>query len=564
MKHLVIILCFLCAGNAFGVRRSAAPVDAVSLAIADLNTFASNEQAFIRYIWLPPWIDDSYAISSLLLNEVVSRSTQIINPYLISRNGIHLIRVDLRTYAPDPRDRQDIAVVWDELEPVYFTFKTASIDQSFADGSFTSAVDGSRFRANVQILETKGNQCLVRYQNQQVWTDRKFLSNFTKRQVATQSTQLAHMGPQAFLLPQLTSSQVPIIRLDVLVRQAYTSLDTEEYQGLYYRFAGIDGLALPDLFSKVGVAVRSDNITRLPILKSNVTGMERIIDYHAGNRVRPDTGSGRLAITNDLSFAQRGASWLIDLDDFLNRARAHEVIYERPNGTHGYAIYAGNKQLDSVPDTAADNWRIPSPNNNILSAGLGCLYCHSSIAGTSGYNRVKNEFKDLMDKSPEFLSLIEQEQLLLGAQDNSSISKALQKRLNARSILNDFTGLEQIASQFYNEDKDWVPYDQMNYARAIRRATFRSVEAVSKATIKMQDNYNYELVSPEVAARDVGFEIEPGEDAAEVFRGIFGQALGYENPIFAALKVRKGIPRGAWETTYPLASERTAASLMLK
>lgn len=564
MKYAVSLALIMCASPALAVKRTAAPVDAVALAIADLNTFSSDEQRFIRYIWLPPWVSNSYAVGSLFLNEVVSRSTQILNPYMLSRNGVHLMRVDLRLYAPDPRDRAELEAVWDALEPVYFTFRTATVDQQFADGSFISSVDGSSFRANVQILQTKGNQCLIKYNKQQVWTDRKFLSGFTTRQVATQGTQVAHMGPQAFLLPQLTDSQVPIIRLDVLIRQGYTSLDTEEYEGLYYRFIGIDKLTINQLFAKVGVSARADNTTRLPILKSGVTGMERIIDYHTGNSVRPHAGSGRLAVTRDLTVAQRGASWLIDLNDFLERAKASEIIYERPNGTHGYAIYNNNVQVDSVPDTAADNWRVPSPNNNILSAGIGCMYCHSDVAGTSGYNRVSNEFKDLMERSPEFAAVIEQEQLLLGASTNQGIAAALARRQGARRVLEDFTGLEDIAAQFYNDDKDWIPQDQANYARAIRRATFRDVKVAAHATIAMQNDYDYRLVSPKVAARDVGFEIEEGEDAAEVFRRIFGEALGYENPIFAALKIKKGIPRGAWEATYPLAAERTAASLMLK
>ena len=555
----------LLASSAQAVTRTAAPVDAVSLAVADLNTFNSDEQKFIRYIWLPPWVSNSYAISSLFLNEVVSRSTQIINPYLLSRNGIHLIRVDLRTYAPDPRDLADIAIVWDDLEPVYFTFKTATVDESFATGSFTSSVDGTTFHAKVKVLKRNGDQCLIRYREQQTWTHVKFLKDFvTTSSVAVNGNQLAHLGPQAVLLPKLTESEVPIIRLDVLVRQGYTSLDTDTYEGLYYRFAGIDGLTLDELFAKVGVVANATNTTRLPILKSGVTGLERVIDYHTGNSVRPYAGAGRLAITNDLTVNQRGVSWLINLDDFLGAAKAHEVIYERPNGTHAYAIYNNSQQVDSVPDTAADNYKIPPPNNNILSAGLGCLYCHADVPGTNGYNRARNEFKDLLDKSREFSALIEQEQLLLGASDNKSISAALARRAASRKLINDFTGLEEVAAQFYNEDVDWVPQDQMNYQRAIRRATFRDTQVVAHATVAMQNDYEYNPVTPFVAARDIGFQADDGENPAEVFARIFGEALGYENGVFAALKVRKQIIRGAWEETFPLAAERTAASLMLK
>lgn len=565
MRAVLAVTFLLCATTSYGVTRTTAPVDAVSLAVADLNTFNSDEQKFIRYIWLPPWISNSYAISSLFLNEVVSRSTQIINPYLLSRNGIHLIRVDLRVYAPDPRDLEELAIVWDDLEPVYFTFKTATVDESFATGSFTSSVDGSTFIAKVQVLKRTGDQCLIRYKDQQTWTHSKYLKDFTtSSSFAVNGSQLAHLGPQAVLLPKLTQSEVPIIRLDVLIRQGYTSLDTDTYEGLYYRFVGIDGLTLDELFARVGVIARADNTTRLPILKSGVTGLERVIDYHTGNSVRPYAGAGRLAITNDLTVNQRGVSWLIDLDEFLRQAVAHEVIYERQNGTHAYAIYSNNKQLDSVPDTAADNYRIPPPNNNILSAGLGCAYCHSDVAKTNGYNRVRNEFKDLLDKSREFSALIEQEQLLLGASDNVKISAALAKRSASRKLIKDFTGLEEVASQFYSEDIDWIPQDQMNYQRAIRRATFRDAKVVAHAAIAMQNDYEYKPVTPFIAARDIGFQADDGEDPAEVFARIFGEALGYENGVFSALKVRKQVIRGAWEEIFPLAAERTAASLMLK
>ena len=88
------------------IQRIDAPVDASTLAFADLNTRSSFGQPFTRYVWIPSWISQGPAVASQFLNEVVSRNSLIIAPRIIDRSGVKIVRVDFRELAPDPRDQR--------------------------------------------------------------------------------------------------------------------------------------------------------------------------------------------------------------------------------------------------------------------------------------------------------------------------------------------------------------------------------------------------------------------------------------------------------------------------
>lgn len=596
------------------LERITAPVDAATLAVADLNSLSSFDQPFIRYIWLPPWISSGYAIGSQFINEVLSRNPNIVPARVISRQGVTLIRLDIRTYAPAPQDQQEVIQIWDLLESIYFPFKQATLDTFDGQAALQKNLEVSQGLrlgpARIEMEFLRGDQRVRRgfvdceivafdearkmasyvcYYQKKRYTGWTSVNNFRQGPtqkalqptpsagaVTLQNAQLAHLGLLGQTLPELTQSAVPIIRLDVLIRQGYTSLDTDRFQGLYYKFVGLEGLdgttlTLNELMDVLGVLPQANNLTRIPILRSQVTGLDRIVDYLTGNTVRPSAGLGRFVITHDPAVDTRGVSWLDDHDEFIRLAQGHEVIFDRPNGTHGYAIFQGQQLLDSVPDVIADNHKIRAPHNDRLFAGVGCIYCHSAQPRTNGSIRGVNDNYSLLSNSSEYRAFIEQLELLgkNGEQDIETIQRVqtLGDNLQPTGVPlfdNDFSGIETFASQFGDEDFWNVPIDQQFYDRAIRRATFVDSKVAAYAMVSMWNDYEFELVTAQVVARDLGFGVPGGQEGVIKLQQLFGVPLGYEDPVFSAIKIGKGINRGLWEVKFPLAARRTFSALMLK
>lgn len=549
------------------LERIAAPVDAATLAATDLNSYASNEQKFIRYVWIPPWVSNGYAIASQFLNEVVSRNSVIVPAALVSRNDVHLIRVDFRQYAPDPRDQRDLIQVWERLESVYFPFKSAAVDVFGKEFEVRFRyTNGKTFTKRCALVALEGDTAFVRYSAKYPLHSVKKsqvigLNDFNA--VTLQNRQLAHLGTTGQLLPDLTGSAVPIIRLDVLLRQGYTSIDTNQFKGLYYDFMGMSAVTKGSLYSFLGANPRKTNTTKIALIKSQVTGKPRIVEYFYGNRVRPQSGTGLIAETYDTNDEHRGINWQDDIQRFIDTAVASEVIFERANGTHGYAIFANQQLVDSAPDVVAANRKIPQPHTTSLAAGIGCIYCHSRPHGTSGWIRAHNDLKDQLEFSSEFRAFIEQQELLGAFDSIQGVKRVLSFRQRLGDVFrDDFQRVEEFAAQFFTDDINPAQKGQLDYERAIRQATFVDVEVAGQAILSMWDHYEYDLVTPYVALRDIGFTTDG--DPVLGLQKVMGVPVGYEDPVFSALKIGKPTDRGTWERKYPLVAERTVNALLLK
>ena len=374
------------------------------------------------------------------------------------------------------------------------------------------------------------------------------------RTAKVQNVQLVHLGIPAQTLPDLTRSQVPIIRIDVLIRQGYTSLDTDVFTGLYYEFVGIDQLPFNGLLKVLGADPVGTNISRIAVTRSEVTGKPRVIDFFFGTNVRPAEGTGLISVSQDVTDNRRGVHWQADLNRFLKLATAYEVIFERPNGTHGYAIYNGQTQLDSVPDNVAANHEIPKPHTKRLASGIGCIYCHSKPSRTLGYARMSNDYADLLKRSPEFRNFAYQEQVF--PRNGAEVQNNL--------LANNYQRLEELLAQFQGTDAAPIHRGQLDYSRAIQRATGIDVQAAAHATIAVWNHYEFDLVGAATALRDLGFTSTNEAEAVVALGRVLGTPVGFEDPILAGLKVGKPVDRGTWETKFGLAATRAANSLLLK
>lgn len=89
------------------------PNDAVLLALADLQGVNPFARPFTRYIWIQNGASESTKTTSLALN-YVSRASAIYKPPPVA--GGHLIRVDLRMYAPRDQDLREWLALWEQFQ----------------------------------------------------------------------------------------------------------------------------------------------------------------------------------------------------------------------------------------------------------------------------------------------------------------------------------------------------------------------------------------------------------------------------------------------------------------
>ncbi|MDE2215388.1 MAG: hypothetical protein KGJ61_09800, partial [Candidatus Omnitrophica bacterium] len=365
--------------------------------------------------------------------------------------------------------------------------------------------------------------------------------------------------PQIDQLIALTGSQAPIVTDRYFILRALgTVQDTgtakEIYGGLYYEFTGIrskssKGTDEDALFESIGIGnidagitakaifdkLRSDQ--RAAMFRSAVTGNPRRIDFFRGLAGRLDTTSGLVVVTHDLKQQD------VDIDvhpvanllDFKDAAR--EIIFEKPNGLHGYALTDGKGKLqDAAPDDVVRDFTIPAPHSSRLQGATSCIACHEA-EGSDGWKRFTNDVKTLTKRGLN----------IFGDQANPDQSDTVDRLKGL------YDGDPERALQKGRDD----------YAAAVLRATgpwkgsVNNVDVVKQAATritKLWRDYKYDLVTPAVALREMGMDANP-ETAAMTFARVI-PASSPEDVRIASLRLGVPIPRADWDLVYSFALSR--------
>ena len=631
------------------------PVDAASLMFTDLITYYRGEfgRENIRYIWWPSWVPGGYGIASQFLNEVVSTNANIIPPRLISRDGVHVVVVDFLELNPDPDDRANAIAVWNKFESTYFPFKQAALDTfNLFDGlEETSETIDPYIGQLVEIRDSKGvwhqwkylradgvrvqvawpndashtgwvQADRIRYPRLDAETVRQLLNAGGRNDVATlQNQQLLFLGDAGQKLPGLTDSEVPAIRLDEMVRQGWTSLDTDGFEGLYYEFervepidsprrnsgatnrAVVGALTFDEVLEEFGVDPRDTNVTEIPLPFSKVTGHGRIVQLFYGNQSRPGETLPLFTSTLDIVGEQRHLDPVDNIVEFKKKALARRTIGIDENGTPVYFIFNDQQLLDSVPDNVADNDEIPRPYDDRLAAGVGCIYCHQAKPNSYLYLPAPNLVRDLLRDSPEYRAFIDSQELLGTGTDqqfnniqaaDDILSLQTQRRALARKIADlrglprnrlrqlealnqfefddvdvndvvdqDFTRIEEFGALFNSRDVPAFNAGRLFFDRNIRAMAYVDSQTNGYAIVSMLNDYEYAPVTAQVQLRDIGLDV-PETISVPVLRDVLGISAGVEDPRFAAAKLGAAYPRGVWERKYLLFVQRTATGKLRK
>lgn len=331
------------------------PADAVTFAVADIQSVPDERRPYLRYVWIAK--ESDAAAVAFTLNTAWSRASVPLKADVVA--GGRLVRVELDRLCPKDADLKNAVDIWEKQASQDFYFY---IRQSVTVAPY-KADDGKTY-------------------------SHKWVSTFGGHTILKDGV----------LLQGMTKSTAPIQRFDRFIIKSLSVLDGADY----YRLAGITkskktGQTDFEKFLddhgvdvKRALELRADR--RAAIFKSGVTAKPRAI-----NEVQ-----GLLGV----------ATWSEDIADNNLDPKAHpvltllnpkfdasEAIALRANGFCSFALFNGKGELqDVVPDNIAKDHTIPVPLTARLQPAISCIRCHSQ---GKGFRTTRNDVNALLKAAPE-------------------------------------------------------------------------------------------------------------------------------------------------------------------
>jgi hypothetical protein len=475
------------------ILRLPGPADAVAAAVADLGTLDAADRPFAWYVWLPPWADDRWAgATSYAVNLAISRADSIVLP-TPTGNGA-LLRWDLRQL--DPRDTaglmvrlQGLATLAKGAEP-YFGIV---VDHAPPEG-------GTPTKAPPEGGTPTGG---------------------TPTRVSAPG---AHTGlTNATLLRGGTSSALPIVRADWLVRVALSNVEG----GQYYELAGIAASTQEGVtdqaawLARFGVderrSKRGRKIRSAAMWRSRVTDKERRVDVLEG-----DSLEGPVWITHDTDDERQDVVNSPNANLIAFQDAAREAFGMKLNGLPEFALFDNRERLQRVvPPTIARDHLIPSPHTDILQGAISCIRCHGPAAG--------------------FLAVQNDVIAMVGSGDD-------RQRLD---VLADLAGkggldetLDELSARYLRGLDRFLERSREDHDEAVLRATGGTLDA-AQAAAAVSDIYGaywYEPVDAAVACRELGFAVALREDDVPAAVAAPGEVIAGAAPSPAVVLLRRLLP----------------------
>ena len=340
---------------------------------------------------------------------------------------------------------------------------------------------------------------------------------------------------QAAALAGLTLSTGAVYRADWFIVKSLSTLDG----GKYYEFRQVvrdpeKGTALDNWLSQRGLFVGTTQAVggerRAAMFRSGVTGKPRRVD------VFPTLTGGVGAITRDISDGEVGADAHPIRSLLEIRFNGAETIVAQPNGLQDFLLSdaAGNIVNEAPPDLVRDH-TVKAPFTARLQPAISCIRCHGTEQA-EGWQPITND-----------------------------VAKLLGSKLNVFTDVSKDLSPEQVADKlagFYALDLDaadgLIGRGRRDYSTAVFRVAqgiaFEQksiVVALSQQIAEIYERYQWDIVTPEIAARELGVVVPKDYKGSPL-----DLALGAPNvaeaidPIVGFLRIGVPVNRTDWETIY--------------
>lgn len=490
------------------------------MAYADVQTLPEADRPHARYVWVQNPTDASRAVLNFAIQTAVSQSSVLVVPAFVAEGN--LLRLDLRTLAPQPDQFKRLAAVWESQSDPCFYFINKTTTEVVEDVAPFKHTDGKTYNKR-RVKKTV---------DAKAWAVHTIHNN----------------GGAAEGLSQECRSATPIVSQQHFVSKAL-SVDNG---GLYYRFMGFDAKPAGDkrtdqefILSLFGASesgsekLRSDE--RTAQWWSQVTAKPRRVDFFYGTAVRPSAGVPLITLTHDpqdgdIDPAQHPMKSLLNLKD-----RARELICQRPNGTLAYGIFDANgKLVNTVPDNVAKDHTIPAPNTARLQCAISCISCHGP---NEGWQPCPNDVQVML-------------RVNVGGRrfnifDDESSKASPEDVLDRLAGL--YSGNTEEPLQLAREAHERICY-KIGTAARWKTEPARYARTLSAEVTKQVYDYWFQPITPQVACRELGYEVAE-EQAVAMFNKIVpllppnAAGVSTDDPTFATIR--------AWTKEHPLRVSRS-------
>lgn len=501
------------------------PLDAVRAAVDDLAAMPDTVREFQRYLFVPSQDDVDVAAVAFTLNAAVTRAAIPFRPAIVG--GKMLVRFDLRKFARNADDLVALLKIFHDLAIVDPYFHVSETQQ--VQVKPYKAADGNEYK-------------------------------FVNVSVVRPAVHLGDPGEEFLKLTGTISDSAPgaILRADWFMVRALTATDG----GIYYDLLGMErkpakGTALDAYLGRFGLSLKIiddlDSDARAAVFRSKVTGKPRRIDGFRGAKVKVTRGSGFIGYTNDI----RDGDVRADQDPLRNllnfTAAAHELIAERPNGYHEWTLWdAAGNLANSVPDDVASDHLQPAPYTKRLQPAISCIRCHGAF---DGWQPVENDVRKMLRGQSGGLDVFDDLSNLQGGVDNTLLLLA-----------GKYSGELDTTKDRPNPGAP-LQIGRDTYAAAVFESTGgRHVPEVSTRVSEIYKNYQLDAVTPTIAARELGFQVDD-EAATKTLQRLLpplpatADGIHPEDPVLGALKAGLAVNRRQWEPVFSDAMVRSYAVL---
>lgn len=441
-----------------------------------------------------------YGAVWLAINSSLSKSNLIVYPRIVVPNK--LLAIDLSSLATDP---QDFAILLANVESL-------ALDEPYFHRTF--AVD----------VEHRPITCP------------KFLYHgkwFTSHRLVVPAEHLG-LGKQLF---SVTGRINPIMRADQFVVKVMSTTQG----GRYYDFRGLaKDTTLKGYLASRGAneaLVESlDSDSRVAIVRSQVSGKPRRVDFFYAVGLRPTSGIPLVAITRDVS----DESLSPDFDPFYNllnfKFNASEVFTHLSNGLLEYTLFNNKGQIvkEVPPDIAVDH-EIPKPHTQRLEPAISCIRCHWKKTH-DGWRLLTSDIQSLLRTK----------------QDGTRIDvlSDISTNTNQQDVLRRLAGL------YSGDYKEPFRLVRNTLSNVVFSNTHKTIEDLGKAYTQLWLDYKYSLVTPKIACNELGSSLKDDTKALETLNRLLPPLpelqpnLSLEDSVVALLKAGIGVNRFQWERVY--------------
>lgn len=467
----------------------ATSADAVGWALGDVAAIPEQDRPFVRYVWIPPWGNPEWlARLDFAVNTAASHAATIQLGVPIA-NG-WMLRYDLRRLAPAQAQFDALRTTWDGLAAQDPYFHVPAVNTGLAAAVIAP-----------------------------------------------------HLSPeQASALAGLTLSTGAIYRADFLLVKMLSAIEG----GKYYEFlqiprtiteaerkAGLTPqakwLATLGVFERTTQELQADQ--RAAIFRSLVTGKPRRIDVLFGL----GRGGNLATITHDVADEDVAAGQhpIRNLLAFQDRAR--ELIVQRPNGTHAFALTDNRGEFQATaPDNVARDHTVPAPHTARLQPAISCIRCHGPH---DGYQPFGNDVNAILSG-----------RLDVFADVGSGGGR--------EAVIDRLAGL--YAGQLDTPDGP-IGRARRDYSATLYRIAGAGafgpppadiVSGLSAGVAAIYGAYRHDAVTAETACLELGLRVEPGQGLAGLAQ-LLGDPHGVAvDPVAGSLRAGIAVNRADWETVY--------------